>query len=209
MKKAASLGLSNVTILTRDMNVAEFDDPQFDRIMTIEMFEHMKGYEKLLEKVSRWLKPETGRLFIHVFCADMPYDFNAGEENSWMAKYFFAGGKRKTSLFKTNYNVGTMPSNDFWMWYQKDLKVVDRWFVNGKNYGETSEQWLKRTDLNKMEILSLFKTTYGAGQDEAEAEKTAFVWFQRWRMFYIACAESFNYNDGKSWYVSHYLLSRR
>ena len=100
----------------------------------------------------------------------------------------------------------TMPSADFFMWFQEDLTVLDRWMVNGKNYGRTSNEWLKKMDSSKTEIMELFKTCYGDDQ--------AAIWFQRWRMFYLACAETFDFQgpDGKAgeeWFVTHYLFKRK
>ncbi|KAJ3124490.1 hypothetical protein HK098_001101 [Nowakowskiella sp. JEL0407] len=189
MGVAKSKGFKNLEVFTGDINTFQWPTPKiFDRIVTVEMFEHMKNYEALLHKVSTWLVPETGRLFIHVFChKSQPYSFNTDEANSWMAKYFFTGG--------------TMPSEDFFLWFQKHVEVVDRWSVNGKNYGQTSEEWLKLMDANKKEIMPTFVECYG--------EKDASIWFQRWRVFYLACAELFNYADGQEWFVVHYLMKRR
>ena len=117
----------------------------------------------------------------------MPYDFKTDEDNSWMAKYFFTGG--------------TMPSADLFMWFQEHLTVLDRWTVNGVNYGKTSEDWLINMDKNRKEILEIFKKCYGAGNEE--------IWFQRWRIFYLAVAETFAYDNGEEWPVVHYLFSRK
>jgi cyclopropane fatty-acyl-phospholipid synthase-like methyltransferase len=113
-------------------------------------------------------------------------DFNQDDEDSWMAKYFFAGG--------------TMPSQDLFMWFQEKVQVVDRWVVNGKHYGQTSEEWLKLMDKNKDRIMEIFKDCY---------KEDYKVWFQRWRMFYLGVAETFNYNNGEEWFVVHYLLKRK
>ena len=153
------------------------------------MFEHMKNYQVLFEKISGWLKPETGRLFIHVFAhKDMPYDFRTQDDHSWMAKYFFTGG--------------TMPSSDLFMWFQKDLELMDRWTLDGRNYAKTSEEWLKNMDKNQNQILPLLSKAYGG-------DKEASIWFRRWRLFYISVAELFNYNQGQEWVVMHYLFKSR
>ncbi|KAI8924802.1 S-adenosyl-L-methionine-dependent methyltransferase [Entophlyctis helioformis] len=188
MGQAEARGFKNVEIRTGD--VAEYTmADQFDRIISIEMFEHMKNYESLFAKVSSWLVPVTGRLFVHVFAHKaMPYDFRTDEDNSWMAKYFFTGG--------------TMPSQDLYMWFQKDLEVLQRWTINGKNYGQTSEEWLKLMDANKAKIIPLFEKAYGSLDQ-------AYLWFHRWRLFYLSVAETFNYNNGEEWFVVHYLFRRK
>jgi cyclopropane-fatty-acyl-phospholipid synthase len=113
--------------------------------MTVEMFEHMKNYEFLFEKISKWIKPK-GLLFIHVFChVDQPYDFAIGD--GWMSKYFFTGG--------------TMPSVDLFLYFQRQLHLVDQWVINGKHYGKTSEEWLKLLDKNKKTAMEYLANTYG------------------------------------------------
>ncbi|TPX30991.1 hypothetical protein SmJEL517_g05570 [Synchytrium microbalum] len=189
LAQAKSRGLSNVEIITADINTFTDFGPgkrQFDRIISIEMFEHMKNYEALFDKVSSWLTPSSGRLFVHVFChKNQPYHFETDEKNSWMAKYFFTGG--------------TMPSLDLFCFFQKSLELVERWSVNGQNYAKTCEAWLVNQDNNKEAILKVFKDTY-------ETDELAYAWFQRWRVFYIACAELFNYDNGREWFVAHYLF---
>ena len=187
MGQAAALGFNNLEVFTGDINEFEMT-AQFDRILSIEMFEHMKNYQELFHKVSQWLKPETGLLFIHVFAhRSLPYDFVTTESNSWMAKHFFTGG--------------TMPSQDLFMWFQRDLEVVRRWTVDGKHYGQTSEEWLKRLDKNKKLVMPLLKDVYGN-------DEQANIWFQRWRLFYLSVAETFNFANGQDWVVMHYLLKR-
>ncbi|KAJ3316501.1 hypothetical protein HDU76_001747, partial [Blyttiomyces sp. JEL0837] len=183
-------GIKNLTIITDDINNFNFDKPTtFDRIVSIEMFEHMKNFASLFSKISSWLKPETGRLFVHVFAhKNFPYDFKTEEDNSWMARYFFTGG--------------TMPSEDLFLWFQEHLLVMDRWTVDGKNYGKTSEEWLSRLDSVKQQALPILEKCYGSPE-------AAQIWFQRWRIFYMAVAELFNYDDGQEWIVVHYLFKRR
>ncbi|KAI8621336.1 S-adenosyl-L-methionine-dependent methyltransferase, partial [Chytriomyces sp. MP71] len=181
-----------LTVLTGDMNEFQFDAPrEFDRIVSIEMFEHMKNYSQLFQKVSTWLKRETGRLFVHVFAhKDHPYDFlteEDGSKDSWMARYFFTGG--------------TMPSADLFLWFQQHLTILDRWTVDGRNYGQTSEQWLQRLDANKKEAIEVLTKAYGSSE-------MGWIWFNRWRVFYLSCAELFNHNGGQEWPVVHFLFKR-
>ncbi|KND01431.1 uncharacterized protein SPPG_03236 [Spizellomyces punctatus DAOM BR117] len=187
MARAEELGLSNIEILTGDINVFEMDRT-FDRVFSIEMFEHMKNYSALFTKLSKWIVPDTGRLFVHVFAhKTTPYDFKTEDDNSWMAKYFFTGG--------------TMPCEDLFLWFQQNVEVLDRWTINGQNYGQTSEEWLKRLDANKQKAMPILVKTYG--------EEAAKMWYHRWRVFYLSVAELFNYQRGEEWVVVHYLFKRR
>ncbi|KAI9346607.1 S-adenosyl-L-methionine-dependent methyltransferase [Obelidium mucronatum] len=190
---AAAQGIKNLTVITADMNSFQFEGKrEFDRIVSIEMFEHMKNYQVLFEKVSGWLVPVTGRLFVHVFChKSVAYDFKTEEDagnDSWMARYFFTGG--------------TMPSADLFLWFQDHLKVENSWIVDGRNYGQTSEDWLAGLDAHKKESIEVLTKAYGS-------KELGTVWFNRWRVFYMSCAELFNFNSGKEWPVVHYLFSRR
>ncbi|CAG8598516.1 5974_t:CDS:2, partial [Ambispora leptoticha] len=166
-------GYKNLTVITADIKNFDFgEESKFDRIISIEMFEHMKNYEHLLQKISNWLTPD-GLLFLHTFAhKSQPYDFVA--DDSWMTKYFFTGG--------------TMPSSDLFLHFQNDLVLVNKWFVNGKHYSKTSEEWLKLVDKNKNDAFTHLVETYG--------RENATTWFNRWRTFYIAVAEFFGMNDG-------------
>jgi len=184
--KAAERGLKNLTIITCDMN--EFTiDQSFDRVVSVEMFEHMRNWDKLLKKVAGFLKPQ-GKLFIHIFThRQYGYLYNAKDESDFIGRYFFTGG--------------IMPSDDLLLYFQDDLKIEDHWQVKGTHYGQTSNHWLMNMDRNRQKIMPLLKATYG--------EKEYVKWWHYWRIFYMACAELWNYKDGSEWIVSHYRLVKR
>jgi len=179
--EAAQRGLKNLTIVTADMNV--FDSAEtFDRVVSVEMFEHMKNYQILLAKVARWLAP-GGKLFVHIFThREIAYHYEDKGPGDWMTRYFFAGGQ--------------MPSHDTLLHFQDDLRLETRWAVSGTHYQKTAEAWLENMDAHRAEILPLFAQTYG------EAQTTR--WWVYWRVFFMACAELWGYRGGDEWIVSHY-----
>ncbi|ESK92077.1 sam-dependent methyltransferase [Moniliophthora roreri MCA 2997] len=185
---ATSRGLTNLEIITADVNTHDFGSRRFDRILSIEMFEHMKNYQMLLKKVSSWLKDQDSLLFIHVFChRTTPYHFEEGD--GWMAKNFFSGG--------------TMPSLDLFLHFQEHITLVKSWYLSGVNYSRTLEDWLKTQDKNAKACLKeLREDAIGNGLDPMEGEKT----FYKFRVFYMACSELFNFNNGQEWGVAHYLF---
>ena len=191
LSEAVKRGLTNVDVLTGDITKYQLPDnvEQFNRVISIEMFEHMKNYELLLEKVSTsFLKP-GGLLFVHIFVAHhFPYHFVPRDDPaSWMAEHFFSGG--------------TMPKEDTLPTFQKDLHLLDQWRVNGKHYSLTLEAWLQRMDQNIIPVQELFKDIYG--------EENVVLWTARWRAFFFVCSELFKYNDGREWYVAHYLFENK
>jgi len=183
---AKKRGLSNIQVFTGDIN--SFDLPAdrqgtADRVISIEMFEHMKNYEKLMLKVSRWIKP-LGKLFVHIFTGrEVPEHFGKG----WMAENFFSGG--------------TMPSDHLLLYFQDQLKIEGHWRINGKHYQRTLEAWLDLIDQKKAQVMPILSETYG--------EKNATKWFVNWRLFFIGCAEFFGIDDGNAYQVSHYLFQKR
>ncbi|AVP97690.1 SAM-dependent methyltransferase [Ahniella affigens] len=180
-------GLQNVRIITNDVNRLELPERQFDRCVSIEMFEHMRNYEQLLGRISRWLKAD-GKLFVHIFCHQyLCYPFETDGDQDWMARHFFTGG--------------LMPATDTLLWFQKDLQIEAQWQVNGRHYQQTANHWLENQDRHRDDILKLMGDTYGANR--------AALWHQRWRMFWMACAELFGYRDGTEWLVAHYRFSNR
>ncbi|KAG0625134.1 hypothetical protein M758_2G030300 [Ceratodon purpureus] len=185
-EECSKRGLSNVTIVTCDINVFNIENT-FDRILSIEMFEHMKNYEKLLKKISSWLKPD-GLLFVHIFVhKSIPYHFEDQGEDDWMSRNFFTGG--------------TMPSNGLLLYFQDDVSIVNQWFVNGTHYALTSEAWLVKMDAQIKVIRPIFAKAYGEG----EVTK----WVANWRTFFIAVAEMFAYRNGEEWGVGHYLFKKK
>jgi cyclopropane-fatty-acyl-phospholipid synthase len=182
---ASDRGISNLRVITCDMN--DFDiDGQYDRIVSVEMFEHMRNWQTLYRNINRWLKTD-GLFFKHIFVnRGVPYLFLDLDESDWMSRHFFSGGM--------------MPSDDLPLQFQQQLNLERQWRWQGGHYEKTSNAWLQNMDSNKDAIWPILEQTYGADQ----AQK----WWMRWRMFFMACAELFAYNNGQEWYVSHYLFSK-
>ena len=179
--RAKALGLGNLEVVTCDMNRFA-PDRSFDRIVSVEMFEHMRNFRELLRRIASWLTPE-GRLFVHIFChRTLAYPFDTAGDDNWMGRHFFTGGM--------------MPSFDWLRRFPEDLKVEADWRVNGVHYARTLEDWLVNLDRQRRELLQLFPSAIAARQ------------LQRWRMFLMACAELFAHDGGNEWFVGHYRLRR-
>lgn len=182
---AKDRNITNLTVITADMNTFQILQ-EFDRVVSVEMFEHMRNYKLLLNKVAGFLK-DNGKLFVHIFTHEtLAYKFEVKDETDWMSKYFFTGG--------------IMPSNHLLTYFNDDLTIDKLWVVNGMNYSKTSEAWLSNMDKHEKEIMPLFEQTYGKDQ--------AVKWWVYWRLFYIACAELFGYRNGNEWMVCHYLFKK-
>ncbi|MEO8002128.1 MAG: cyclopropane-fatty-acyl-phospholipid synthase family protein [Arenimonas sp.] len=180
-------GWQHVKVITCDVNTLELDAEQFDRVVSVEMFEHMRNYQTLLNRISKWMKQDA-KLFVHIFCHRyVMYPFETEGDNNWMGKYFFTGG--------------IMPSADTLLHFQQDMCIERRWLVSGEHYEKTSNHWLANQDLHRDEIMKIMQTTYG--------EKDAKRWFNRWRIFWLSCAELFGLEDGNEWLVAHYLFNKR
>lgn len=179
--QAQQRGLGNVQIMTSDINDFQIDG-RFDRVVSIEMFEHMANHQALMRRVAGWLK-QDGRLFVHVFSHPrFTYLFEKEGQSNWMGRHFFTGG--------------IMPSHGYLPGFDQHLQCEADWRQDGTHYQRTAEAWLENTDAARHEILPLFEQTYG----KANAKR----WLGRWRIFFMACAELWGYAAGNEWGVSHY-----
>jgi cyclopropane-fatty-acyl-phospholipid synthase len=183
--EAVRRSLHNLRVLTTDMNDFSTEE-RFDRVVSVEMFEHMRNHRLLFERIHDWLTP-GGRFFMHIFChRDVPYAFEDRGPGDWMSQYFFSGGM--------------MPSDDLPLHFQDRLKLLKQWRWNGRHYERTLNAWLDNMDRNRDEIYPELVRTYG--------RQSAHVWWGRWRIFFMACAELFGFDEGEQWWVSHYLFER-
>jgi cyclopropane-fatty-acyl-phospholipid synthase len=182
--RAAAAGFSNLQVITCDMN--DFDiSERFDRIVSVEMFEHIRNWPRLFGRVAGWLRP-GGQFFMHVFChRALPYPFEVQDESDWMSQYFFSGGM--------------MPSFDLpALAAQGALELAQSWRWNGSHYEKTSNAWLANMDKHKAALWPVMAQAYGAESTQ--------LWWTRWRIFFMACAELFGYRKGEEWLVGHYLF---
>jgi len=183
--RARARALANVEVLTCDMNRFEAGR-RFDRIVSVEMFEHMRNWEALLGRAAGWLRPD-GRLFLHVFAhARFAYPFEVRDASDWMSAHFFSGGM--------------MPSADLVEHLRTPLTVEQRWLVPGTHYARTSEDWLGNLERRRDEVLPILARIHGADAPR---------WYQRWRLFFLACAELFAYSGGAEWLVVHQRLRHK
>ncbi|HEX9138646.1 MAG TPA: cyclopropane-fatty-acyl-phospholipid synthase family protein [Steroidobacteraceae bacterium] len=184
--QAKHRGLQNLRVITCDMN--EFaTDGRYHRIVSVEMFEHMRNWPALYARIAEWLKPD-GQFFMHVFChRSGPYAFASDGPDDWMGRYFFSGGM--------------MPSDELPLRFQDTLRLRERWRWDGRHYERTANAWLANMDSRRAAIWPILEQVYGAAQ--------APRWWMRWRLFFMACAELFGYEGGQQWWVGHYLFERR
>lgn len=184
--RARQLGIADLTVITEDIN--DFQPAErFDRIVSVEMLEHVRNHEAVFERVADWLDDE-GAFFAHVFChREIAYPYEDRGDDDWMSRYFFTGG--------------VMPSFNLFANYQRDLQIDRQWWVPGTHYERTSNHWLELMDANADAVRSELRRHYS----EHEAER----WFHRWRLFFIAVAEFFGYDGGRQWGVGHYRFRRR
>lgn len=178
--RALELGLSNLRVITRDVNELELD-ARFDRVVSVEMFEHVRNYRQLLERIAQWMKPDA-RLFVHIFCHRfLAYPFESEGEGNWMGRHFFTGG--------------LMPASDTLLHFADDVVVERRWLYSGRHYARTARAWLDNLDARRRSVRAVMRDVYA---DDAER------WLQRWRIFFMACEELFGYAHGRQWMVGHF-----
>jgi cyclopropane-fatty-acyl-phospholipid synthase len=187
-EQARLRGLRNLEVITCDVNQLGFPaGTRFDRVVSVEMFEHMRNYDALLERVASWMAPRA-TLFVHIFAhREFAYAFEVRDDSDWMARYFFTGG--------------VMPSDDLLLYFQRNVALVSHWHVPGWHYQLTSEAWLQNMDRHKRQLMPVLARTYG----EPQARR----WWVYWRVFFMACAELWGYRGGREWQVSHYLFEKR
>ena len=184
-ERAAERGLDNLRVITADVTVFQ-PERRYDRVVSVEMFEHMRNHRELMRRIHDWLNP-GGKLFVHIFVhRELTYLFETQGASNWMGRYFFTGG--------------VMPAFDWLPRCAGELALEDRWAVNGRHYGRTLEAWLAKADDHRRPLIRLLEEGYGEGEGA--------VWLQRWRMFFMACAELFNYGGGDEWFVGHYRFRR-
>ena len=160
----------------------ELPAARFDRCVSVEMFEHVHNHAALMQRIHHALRP-GGALFVHIFAHRvLMYPFETQGEDNWMGRHFFTGG--------------LMPSADTLLHFQQDLAIEDRWLLPGTHYQRTANHWLENQDRNEREVLEVLAAAYGS--------EDARRWSQRWRMFWMACAELFGYEEGRQWLVAHY-----
>lgn len=187
MAQCQARGLHNVEVLTCDVNQLELPTARFDRCVSVEMFEHVRNYQRLLAHIAQWLKPD-GALFVHIFAhRTLMYPFETEGGDNWMGRHFFTGG--------------LMPAADTLLHFQRDLRLDQRWLLDGTHYQRTADHWLANQDAAREAVMPVLVATYG--------QAAAKIWWQRWRMFWMACAELFGYDDGQQWLVAHYLFRPR
>lgn len=179
--RCRELGFHHVRVLTCDVNRLDLPPAAFDRCVSVEMFEHMRNYAALMQRIGVWLRRD-GRLFVHIFChRTLLYPFQTEGDDNWMGRHFFTGG--------------LMPAADTLLWFQDHLRIDRQWLLDGRHYQRTADHWLANQDAQREPVMALLRQVYGAA---------APLWFQRWRMFWMACAELFGYRQGREWMVAHY-----
>lgn len=190
MRTAGERGLKNLEVLTLDLGKAtDLGDGRggYDRIVSVEMLEHLRNYEKFFSTIQNWLKPGA-KMFIHIFThREFPYAFETEGEHNWMGKYFFTGGQ--------------MPARGLFTHFQKDFTLLKQWDWAGTHYQNTSDAWLANMDRHRAQIREVLAPVYG--------EKEVDRWIHRWRIFFLSVAELFGFDNGNEWGVTHYLFEKK
>jgi cyclopropane-fatty-acyl-phospholipid synthase len=177
--------LCNVCVITQDVNTLFMQSSRFDRCVSVEMFEHLRNYATLLGHIADWLKP-GGKLFVHIFAHRfLMYPFETAGEDNWLGRHFFTGGQ--------------MPAATTLLWFQDKVHVEQHWQIDGTHYARTANHWLARQDGQRDAVMRVLTGAYG---------KHALLRYQRWRMFWMSCAELFGYAKGQEWLVVHYRFVR-
>lgn len=185
-QRAAALSLLNIEVITEDVNVLSLPHQHYDRVVSIEMLEHVRNYQQIFYRISQWLKPD-GIFWCHVFCHRYTmYAFEDRGPSDWMSRYFFTGG--------------LMPAAQTFLYFQDDLQIDRQWLWSGRHYAKTAHAWLENMDAHKTQIMPIFRDVYA---DEA------MTWWHRWRIFFMACEELFGFRDGNEWLVAHYRFINR
>ncbi len=183
LQRAAERGLQNIEVVTADMN-GFATTRRFDRVVSVEMFEHMRNYSALLQRIAGWMRPDA-KLFVHIFChRQHSYPYTTEGSANWLGRYFFTGGM--------------MPAESLLLDVQTHVRVIDQWRWDGTHYEKTANAWLANLDASRNDLMPVLARHYGPSE--------AARWFGRWRMFFMACAELFGYRQGSEWRVAHYLL---
>jgi cyclopropane-fatty-acyl-phospholipid synthase len=184
--EAERRGLRNLKVVT--CNVADFEPGgRYDRVVSVEMFEHLRNWPEMFRRVQRWLAP-AGLFFMHVFVhRNTPYAFDERDASDWMSRHFFSGGM--------------MPSDDLALRFQDELALLQRWRWDGTHYARTAQAWLDNMEARRHQVWPVLAATYGQAH--------AGLWWMRWRLFFLSCVELFGYDHGREWWVSHYLFERR
>lgn len=178
-------GLANVRVLTCDVNHLVLEARRFDRCVSIEMFEHVRNYPLLMSRIAQWLRPR-GKLFVHIFAhRTFMYPFDTAGAGNWMGRHFFTGGQ--------------MPAADTLLHFSAGLDIRRRWLIDGRHYQRTANHWLRQQDRHRAQVLAVLQETYGPAAE---------LWLNRWRMFWMACAELFGFAHGSEWLVAHYLFEQ-
>jgi cyclopropane-fatty-acyl-phospholipid synthase len=180
-------GLRYVEVITGEVNHLDLETGAFDRCVSVELLEHVRNYQRLLQRIASWLTAD-GKLFIHIFVhRTLTYPFETAADDDWMGRNFFTGG--------------LMPAADTLLHFQDDVALRRRWLLSGRHYQRTADHWLQNQDRNCRDVMAVLCQHYG--------EPAAALWFQRWRMFWMACAELFGYRGGSEWMLAHYLFEPR